>query len=697
VRYHSWCPPEEAFDVADRMGIILHVEAPWWVFDAGEDPPRDAFLRGEVRRILDTYGNHPSFGFFVLGNELEGDGAWMEDTIHDAKQHDPRHLYTASTWHAYGAEDQFEVDTVRGLHGPTTNADFRVEAAARPVPLISHEIGQWSVYPRLKEIPKYTGVLRARNFEKIRDDLAGKHMLAQADDFTRASGLLAAELYKEEIEAMLRTGHAGFQMLDLHDFPGQGTAVVGMLDAFWESKGLVTPEAWRRFCGPTVPLARMDRRSWTTADTLQASVEVAHYGASDMPAARTTWTLADDAGRVLATGDLPTRDIPTGAVTPTGDISIPLAGVPAPARVHLTVSTNGAANDWSLWVYPPPSVPTPPAGVTVSRRWDDATRAALARGESVLLLPGPATLRAGLPGSFTTVFWSPVWFKSGALTMGLLCDPAHPALAGFPTEGHTDWQWYDLVTHSQTMILNALPENLQPIVQVVDNFTRNDRLGDIFEAKVGPGRLLVCSLDLSSDLAHRPAAAQMLRSLYAYTASAAFQPKVSLSAAALDGLFWSRPPIDRYREQPPALSAAVLNVRAAESAPAKSAAWVKASDTVTRQGAGFEYSVNGSTWRDATGAVWYDPADLRLTVRCPEGFAGVLHVLLQDFNSQNRMADVVFEGRPLGLVDKYDGPGVWLGIPVTAADSADGRLEVSIRPRGQNAAVAALALVANVS
>lgn len=698
VRYHSWCPPEEAFDAADRMGILLHVEAPWWAFDVGKDPPRDDFIKAECRRILDTYGNHPSFGFFVLGNELEGDGPWMEDLVAANKARDPRHLYTASTWHPYGDEDQFEVDTVRGLHGPTTNADFRAEAAKRKVPLISHEIGQWSVYPRMAEIPKYKGVLRARNFEKVRDDLKGKGMLDQAAEFTRASGLLSRELYKEEVEVMLRTGHAGFQLLDLHDFPGQGTAVVGMLDAFWESKGLIRPEEWRRFCAPTVPLARLARRTFTTDEPLTASVEVAHYGPRDLQAARASWTLTNERGRVVAKGELPAKDIPTGANTPLGEILVPLSGVSAPVRLKLTVSLPGtdAANDWNVWVYPPAATLAPPDNVMVTRDWPQA-RSGLAAGRRVLFLPSPSAMKTGLPGSTITVFWSPVWFKSGAGTMGLLVDAKHPALDGFPTDGHQDWQWFDPVTRSQTMVLDGLPGALRPIVQVVDNFTRNQRLGNLFEARVGNGRLLVSSMDLSTDVASRPAAAQLLRSLLDYTASDRFRPTTAVDAAALDTVFWDKVPLDACREDAPDLSGAMLDIRAAVRAPDRGAKWAAGLDEVVAKRAGFGYSVQGSTWKDGAGYTWFDPNALVMTVDLPKGFTGTLHVHLWDYNNLNRMADVDYEGRPLGLLEKYGGDGVWLALPVTAADSADGKIALTVRPRGYNATVARLALVAKTA
>ena len=145
---------------------------------------------------------------------------------------------------------------------PETMTDYRdfVEQH-KNAPVVSHEIGQWCVYPNLDEMTKYTGLLKARNFEIFQDQLERNGMLNQAHDFLMASGKLQALLYKEDIESALRTpGFGGFQLLDLHDFPGQGTALVGVLDPFWDSKGYITAEQYRRFAGPIVPLARLERR-----------------------------------------------------------------------------------------------------------------------------------------------------------------------------------------------------------------------------------------------------------------------------------------------------------------------------------------------------------------------------------------------------------------------------------------------------
>jgi len=532
MRFHSWCPPEAAFEAADRMGFLLHVEAPQWTSDVGQDPPRDEFIRQEVMRILDAYGNHPSFGMLCMGNELTGDVSFLQKLVLLGREHDPRHLYTSSTAWSFGPNDQYNVAVVRGLHGPTTDVDFADAVRQSAVPLVSHEVGQWTVFPHLKEIGKYTGVLRPRNLELIRESLQEHHLLERAEDFTRASGRLSMDLYKEEIEVLLRTpGLGGFQLLDLHDFPGQGTALVGMLDAFWDSKDLVTPAGFRRFCGPTVVLARMKQRTYTTAETLEARVQVAHFGAATLTDVAPRWTLSALNGRIVASGELSQRDIRAGGLADLGAIEVPLGGVQAPSMATLEVRLPGLgiANDWSLWVYPPAAPVDEPQEVRITESVSEALEA-LDAGARVLLLPrGPYLVRSR-PGSFTPVFWSPVWFSGAARgTMGIVCDPKHPALAEFPTGERTNWQWYDLLQRSRTMVIDGFPADLQPIVQVIDNFTTNQRLANLFEARIGRGRLVVCSIDLASDLEARPVARQLRRSILAYMGSDSFDPRERLT------------------------------------------------------------------------------------------------------------------------------------------------------------------------
>jgi hypothetical protein len=542
LRFHSWCPPEAAFTGADEEGVILQVEGPQANVPTGKEPQRDAFVEQELLRIVAAYGNHPSFCLMTLGNEYGGSDEVLTRWVGNCRQQDPRHLYSsASNNHQRTANRQFTVGPWRGIKGPGTDSDLRDAIAREDRPTISHEIAQWTFYPNFDEIKKYTGVLAAKNFELVRDDLAAKHLLDLAPQFVAATGRHAVLLYKEEIEVLLRTPqHGGFALLDLHDYPGQGTALVGLLDPFWDSKGLIAPDAHRRYCGATVPLVRMKKRTFTADETFRAEVEVAHFGPKDLTAVRPQWSIKDTQGHEIAAGEVATQNVPTGTLTTLGSLEAPLAKAAAPCKLTVAVSLKGTdfSNDWEIWVYPPSAPLAAPANVTLSTLWDDATKMALAEGKKVLLLPQPRNPQQTLAGKFLPVFWSPVWFPTQRPNaMGILCDPQHPALAQFPTEFFSNWQWYELLQNSRSVILDDAPATFRPIVQVIDNFARNHKLGNLLEARVGKGQLLICTIDLPKLAAKEPAARQLLKSLYDYVGSDAFQPSRELGEELLDKLF----------------------------------------------------------------------------------------------------------------------------------------------------------------
>jgi hypothetical protein len=357
-------------------------------------------------------------------------------------------------------------------------------------------------------------------------------MLDQAEDFLMASGKLQALLYKEEIESALRTpGFGGFQLLDIHDFPGQGTALVGILDAFWDSKGYIQPHEFRRFCSETVPLLRMKKRIWTTNETFSVDAEIAHFGQAPIRNAIALWSVNYADGQKVASGQLPALTVPAGNGIQLGKIEVPFANVAAPAKLTVTVSLKGTtfANDWDIWVYPAGLDTKPPKSLLIAERLDEQVSTALKAGKKVLLMPPLNTIDSNIPAGFSTIFWNTAWTrKQPPHTLGILCNPKHSALAQFPTEFHSNWQWWDLVTKSKFMVLDEFAPEFRPIVQVIDDWTTNRKLGLIFEAKVGKGKLLVCSIDLRSNLDKRPVAWQMLHSLLRYMDSAAFAPNQSI-------------------------------------------------------------------------------------------------------------------------------------------------------------------------
>ena len=563
-RFHTWCPPRAAFEAADEMGIYMQPELPNWR-DFG-DAAHDDYLRAEGERLLRAFGNHPSFVMLSLGNELGGKQELMEPFVSLFRRLDPRHLYAQGTnnWFPgpgetddYYASFQAGGKKIRGSFatvdlplghvqtGPAaTTKDYAAEIAPLRVPAVGHEIGEYQSYPDYAEIAKYTGVVRARNLEVFRERAAKAGLEGLAPAFHRASGALAALCYKEEAEAALRTrGFSGFQLLDLQDFPGQGTALVGLLDAFMDSKGYVTPERWRGACSETVPLLRFEKYAWTKDETFVATAELAHYGPAGLKASP-VWTLRVADGRTVASGRLEPAVVPAGSLADLGEVRIPLGTLAAPARYEIELAIEGTAakNAWDVWLYPT-AVDTSPGDVLVVRRLDGATLGALAAGRRVLLLPEALAPAATQPLAWAPDFWNFGMFEKIAKdrgapiapgTLGIYCDPKHPALAGFPTREHGDWQWFALLHGARAAVVDGLPRDLETIVHGIDNAERAHRLAAVFQAKVGPGRLLVSTLDL--DDARGPVARQLRASLVAYARSDAFAPRVALDPAALRSL-----------------------------------------------------------------------------------------------------------------------------------------------------------------
>lgn len=552
VRFHSWCPHETAFNAADEEGIYLYVECCAWT-TVGDGKPFDRWLYEESERIVRTYGNHPSFCMLSYGNEPSGKNQekFLGAFVSYWKQKDNRRVYTsAAGWPLIPESDFHLTDRPRiqlwgaGLQSiinkeaPQSSYDFRDFVSKYDKPVVSHEIGQWCAYPNFAEIRKYAGVLKAKNFEIFQESLREHHMGDQAKSFLMASGKLQVLCYKADIEAALRTpGMAGFELLDLHDFPGQGTALVGVLDPFWGEKGYVTAAEYSRFCNSTVPLTRLQKMLFLDDEAFSADIEVAHFGSAPLQKISPRWRIRDQLGRLMAEGVLKETDIPIGNVISLGNVRVNLDGWSV-GKMNLEVSVGTFSNDWDFWIYPSKSPEPSTEGFTVARSLDEHVKAALDAGGRVLLLPDTGSIRSNVPAGFSSIFWNTAWTsKQPPHTLGILCNPQHPALKGFATDYHSNWQWWELIVKSRAMVLDSLPRDLRPIVQVVDDWVTNRKLGLVLEAKVGKGRLLVCSIDLKTELDKRPAARQLLQSLQRYVADKEFAPRVSVSFSQLEQLF----------------------------------------------------------------------------------------------------------------------------------------------------------------
>ena len=580
VRFHSWCPPEAAFVAADKLGVYLQPELPFWGSFDDKDEVLMKFLHQEGENILREYGHHPSFRMMALGNELWGSIDKMKGFVDDFRKIAPDKYYTFGSnyylgyqgvkegmdyfttcriggegWGKYNTHtrgsfsfaDAYDGGMINHFHPNTTmNFDEACDKWASPqpwqkkdgkagIPIISHETGQFQTYPDYREIKKYTGVLYPYNFEIFRRRLAAAGMLSQADDFHKASGLWSVKLYKADIEMDLRTKNmAGFQLLDIQDYPGQGSAFVGILDAFMESKGITTPEEWRQWCSPIVPLIETDKLCYEAGETFKGKVLIANYGATSLRGKKMTWRISSDEPSFNEDEGKINIFTYNEGLLDAGELNLELHA-DKPAKVNLTLSIDGtdARNSYELWVYPRKTVDK--KNVVIAKNLTPDVVASLEKGAKVLWMPDSLPYTVG--GLFQTDYWNYRMFKTicennkkavSPGTLGILTRPEHPIFKGFPTEMHTNWQWFPVIKESHPLVLDNFAKDYLPIVQVIDNIERNHKLGLVMEWKVGAGKLLVCMSDLEK-ASQYPEGRAFYQSVLSYMRSSDFNPQSEIT------------------------------------------------------------------------------------------------------------------------------------------------------------------------
>ena len=652
VRFHSWCPPEAAFVAADSLGIYLQPELPFWGSFDDKDEKLMAFLHQEGENILREYGHHPSFRMMALGNELWGSIDKMKEFVDDFREIAPDKYYTFGSnyylgyqgvkegmdyfttcriggegWGKYNTHtrgsfsfaDAYDGGIINHFRPNTTmNFDEACDKWASPqpwqrqdveqtsckraagIPIISHETGQFQTYPDFREIKKYTGVLYPYNFEIFRRRLAAAGMLSQADDFHKASGLWSVKLYKADIEMDLRTKNmAGFQLLDIQDYPGQGSAFVGILDAFMESKGITTANEWHQWCSSVVPLLVTDRFCYDENEMMNAKVQIANYGGESLKGKKLLWKLdyaldenfGDDAApnaganidrfnqpSPLAQGEIPITTDEEGLID-IGEIHHKMKvmadgfndgngtclDVKIPSRkVILTLDIDYGRydarrhrNTYDLWIYTTEkSLDIYKKGVVITSDLTDEVAKKLEKGAKVLWMPttsknfvasADTISQAGnatpytVGGLFQTDYWNYRMFKTicennkktvSPGTLGILTNPKHPIFCDFPTEMHTNWQWFPVIKDSHPLVLDNFAKDDKPIVQVIDNIERNHKLGLVMEWKVGAGKLLVCMSDLEK-ASEYPEGRAFYESVLSYMRSPEFAPQSEITIADL--------------------------------------------------------------------------------------------------------------------------------------------------------------------
>lgn len=585
MRFHSYCPPEAAFVAADHLGFYLQPEGPTWPnhgVKLGKGMTIDQYLMDETQRILDTYGNHPSFTMMAAGNEPAGD--WVSYTnkwVSHWKEKDPRRIYCGASvgggW-AWDDQSQYHVKGGgRGLdwgrHAPSSDDDYLNDilhprnykgTEENQSPIVAHEQGQWCAFPDLEETRLYTGVYKARNFEIFADLLRDNGMEGQARKFLMASGKLQTLCYKYEIERNLRTkDYCGFQLLGLNDYSGQGTALEGVLNVFWKEKGYCTAAEWSQFCAPVVPLARFPKFVFSSADTLVVPVEIYNAYFKQLKDAQPLFIISDAKKEVIHSGTLPARDIPVGKNTALGTVEMSLGRFTEPTKLTLSiVLSHDVHNSWDFWVYPAelPGFPgdsglsrlsgtsgdssPAEAPIYIAETLDDTAKGILKNGGKVLLTAaGKIKFGNDVRQTYLPVFWNTSWFKMRPPhTTGATIDTQHPLFKNFPSDEWGNLNWWELLNRAQVMNLNLLPKGYQSPVQPIDTWHLSRKLGMIVEANVGKGRLFMTTMDISTDLEHRLVARQMRYAIIQYMKSADFKPTLSLSTDEIEYFFTHEAP-----------------------------------------------------------------------------------------------------------------------------------------------------------
>ena len=706
ARFHSWCPPEAAFIAANRLGIYLQAEASiwidWWMSTdmvergrpemdtkghpkgLGLDAARDSFVIAEMNRMIDFYGNHPSFTMFCIGNELgNSDFEVMRKWVADLKNKDNRRLYAVSTARKITEIDDYSathniqgVGRTRGLNGAQTNWDFEETYSKMNIPIIAHEIGQWPVYPRWSEMEKYTGVLKARNFGEFKIQAEKNGIANQNESFVQASGALNQMMYKYETESFLRTKScAGVQLLSMQDYQGQGEALIGWLDCFWESKGITTPEKFREHFNSTVPLLRMEKFVWKNNERFSAQAQLSHFGEKPLKT-EIKWKIVDEKNAVLFEGFFPENVYLVGSLNNLGPIEFELKEIvqAKKLKIIIEVSNTEFKNSWDIWVYLEHLPEQKTNDILVASELDSTVISNLENGAKVLLLANElGTEETSVSAHFYPLYWSLTFFPGqGKTCIGLLLDEKHPAFRNFPTSFHSNWQWESISEKAKGFILNDLPASFHPIAQPVDDFHRNNKVGSVFELKVGKGKLLVCGYHLNSEL---PVAKQLKFSLLKYMQSADFNPQQKIEKTYLQQLFQTIPKV-KNSEVPESFKNAIFMVEAAANLTEKeqSKSWNADLDNVIISEKVNYHLKSDGVWKDNSGTAWHGK-EMEITLDCPEGMLGTLWVHFHDWNNNNRAGLLNFEGRKMKL-GKHSGEGQWVNFHVMREDSNDGKLRL---------------------
>lgn len=567
MRFHSHIPPEAAFIAADQMGMLMQPELSHWnPKNAFEDDDSYAYYQKELKQTILWLANHPSFVMLTFGNEL-----WtgklghkrMDNMLELAHSLDTTRLYANGSNPHYGSvgcdensdfytsQTYFDKplrgtfagqDVGKGIEGYINNvypsAKVNYNESMKKLretynkPVFSFEVGQFEVLPDFSELKKFHGISDPANIRLIQEKADELGLLDKWNAYVEATGEISRIGYREEVEAVMRTEDmSGISLLGLQDFPGQGTALVGMIDSHMESKlfDFAKPERFASFFRAQLPLILLPKYTYESGETLKAEVKIVNYGKTVM---RGPINFQLEGEGFMECGVIPTINSPVGKITSAGEIEISLHGVTKSTRLYLTVEQAGIKNQYPVWVYLK-TTPHCPDHVYETKVLDEKAIQILQSGGNVYLSPdsNKEHLPSSIQAQFTSDFWSVGTFAAQEGGMGQLIDESHPIFENFPTEFHTNWQWW--IMASQRAVI--FPHPIRAIVTEMDSYAYMRSMAQLAEFRCGGGKLLFSSMGLHN-LQQYPECRALLHAIYQYMGSEDFLPVDEISVDEIKGL-----------------------------------------------------------------------------------------------------------------------------------------------------------------
>ena len=709
IRFHSWCPPKAAFEAADEIGIYLHSELVWidaWMPGGLKglgrgDEDLDAYVRRELRRINQTYGNFPSFISFCFGNELGSSNyEKMAEWIAEEREFDSRRLYSCSTARSVTAEDDFiithnypGVGDVRMRMYNNTDWDYEDVYSKTEHPCIGHEIGQWPVYPDWTEIDKYSGNLTPENLMKLRQLAKDNGTFNFNKLYHRVSGKQSITMYKDEVESFMRTEScSGISLLGMQDYSGQGEALVGWYDSFYDNKEIASPEDVISWLGPIVPLIRFEKYCWKVDEKFTAKISIRHNGEAEIPAGTEIfWTIQSsnpsEKNQVGETIKIE-ETIKPGGLYEVGDISRHLKDFSTSGMYILSVriDNTAASNRWPFWVFESQVSETIPEGVVLTDNLNDAKKRLANGGTVILNAASLGSKTTSVNADWGSLTWSSTWFGGQALeTLGLCLDHTHPALADFPTDEHGNWQWWNICKGGKAFRLKGMPVDYRPIAMPISDFHKSELLGTIFEFAVGSGKLLICGYDLSKENIETK---HLKRTLINYAVSPMFNPTTSVSLSWIDELLC---PGQANSLRPEEFNNAFAYIKCAGNySEEKTANWSREVD-LSDINSGINYHVHSKIGRNH-----WRGKKISFTIQLETPILGKLLVWFNYPGSKERAARGVFERRSFDIPPRPPESQNFylLELHVDREDCLDGVLSFNIEASSEHdPVIAQVALV----